>query len=310
MKYQLYKLSFDSPVHFGKNLLNSSERTLCSDTVFSALCSEIAREGSEEVNRFVSLFRENKLIISDAFPYINSKLFLPKPYIHIEHEQNSDSSVVRKAYKKLSYIEVNQFDSYLSGNFDVMSAVSMNELGKSSVKISAAVRSESDDTLPYEVGLFSFYPDCGLFLIVGYDSEDAEAMFDMVIEQLGLSGIGGKRSSGYGRFTYEKIAADDWLVNRLTNTTGTIMLLNTALPKDDELERVIKDARCSLIKRSGFVTSPSYSDTWQRKKDIYMFKSGSCFMEPFEGDIYDVSNSSGKHPVYRYGKPLMMRVSV
>lgn len=310
MKYQLFKLSFSTPVHFGKNLLNSSEYTLCSDTIFSALCSEVAREGEEAVDRFVSLFKDNKLVMSDAFPYIKDKFFLPKPYIHIEREENNDSSVVRKAYKKLSFIGFDEFDSYLSGKFDVMSAVSMSELGKSSVKISAAVRSDKEETLPYEVGLFSFYENCGLYLIVGSDSEDAEAMFDMVMEQLGLSGIGGKRSSGYGRFAYEKIAAGDWLVSRLADTIGNKMLLNTALPKDDELESVMGEARYSLIKRSGFVTSTSYSDTWQRKNDIYMFKSGSCFQESFEGDIYDVSNGSGKHPVFRYGKPLMMRVSV
>lgn len=310
MKYQLYKLSFSTPVHFGKNLLNSSEYTLCSDTIFSALCSEVAREGEEAVDRLVSLFRENKLVISDAFPYINDKFFLPKPYMRIEREENDDSSVVRKAYKKLNYIDADQFDSYLNGKFDIMSAASMSELGKSSVKISAAVRSDKEETLPYEVGLFAFYANCGLYLIVGYDSDDAEALFDMVIEQLGLSGIGGKCSSGYGRFSCEKIAATDWLVNRLADTNGTKMLLNTALPKADELDRIVGDARYSLIKRSGFVTSTSYSDTWQRKNDIYMFKSGSCFSEQFEGDIYDVSNGVGKHPVYRYGKPLMMRVSL
>lgn len=310
MKYQLYKLSFSTPVHFGKNLLNSSEYTLCSDTIFSALCSEVAREGEEAIDRFVSLFKDNKLVMSDAFPYIKDKFFLPKPYIHIEREENNDSSIVRKAYKKLSFIGFDEFDSYLSGKFDVMSAVSMSELGKSSVKISAAVRSDKEETLPYEVGLFSFYENCGLYLIVESDSEDVEVLFDMVIEQLGLSGIGGKRSSGYGRFSYEKIAADDWLIGRLTDAAGRMMLLNTALPKDDELESVMNGARYSLIKRSGFVTSTSYSDTWQRKNDIYMFKSGSCFQESFEGDIYDVSNGSGKHPVFRYGKPLMMRVSV
>lgn len=310
MKYQLYKLSFNTPVHFGKNLLNSSDYTLSSDTIFSALCSEVSRESEAAVDRLVALFRGNELVISDAFPYIYDELFLPKPYIHIEKEENNDSSVVRKAYKKLNYIGLNLFDSYLSGKFDVMSATSMSELGKSSVKISAAVRNDSEDTLPYEVGLYSFYPNCGLYLIAGYSSDDAEAFFDMCMQQLGLSGVGGKRSSGYGRFSYRKIDADDWLVKRLDDTSGSVMLLNTALPKDNELEEVLNDSRYSLIKRSGFITSPSYSDTWQRKNDIYMFKSGSCFKERFEGDIYDVSNGSGKHPVYRYGKPLMMRVSI
>ena len=86
------------------------------------------------------------------------------------------------------------------------------------------------------------------------------------------------------------------------------MLLNTALPKESELEDALLFADYSLIKRSGFVSSSNYSDSWQRKKDLIMFKSGSCFEKRFEGDVFDVSNGSGTHPVYRYGKPMLMRI--
>ena len=49
------------------------------------------------------------------------------------------------------------------------------------------------------------------------------------------------------------------------------------------------------------------SREWRRKKDLYVFNSGSTFTEKFEGDICDVS-SGGAHPVYRYAKPLWLGV--
>ena len=37
MDYKIYKLKFKTAVHFGNGMLNSSERVLRADTLFSAL---------------------------------------------------------------------------------------------------------------------------------------------------------------------------------------------------------------------------------------------------------------------------------
>ena len=64
-----------------------------------------------------------------------------------------------------------------------------------------------------------------------------------------------------------------------------------------------------LIKRSGFISSQTYADTFRKKKELYCFKAGSCFSHKFDGDIFDLSEG-GNHPVYRYAKPLMMGVDI
>ena len=73
--------------------------------------------------------------------------------------------------------------------------------------------------------------------------------------------------------------------------------------------QVLDDSRYLLVKRSGFIDSYTYSKEQRRKKDIYLFKSGSCFNNTYQGDIYNVS-SGGSHPVYKYAKPLFMGVEV
>ena len=309
MNYLIYRLKFTSPVHFGKSMLSDSEYVLCSDTVFSALCMEAVRMGSETLDRFISIARSNELQISDALPYIGDKLLLPKPNLLVEHDVEENSSVIKKAYKKLKYITIDDFESYLNGSFDVLNSVQMDELGVSALKISASIRNENNETTPYEVGTFSFYDDCGLYLLSGFESEEAKALFESLMEQLQHSGLGGKRSSGYGRFEYSTMTPDEWLVERINGESEVYMLLNKALPKDSEIEEVLEGANYLVINRGGFVASSHYSDSMQRKRELVMFKSGSCFNSRFDGDVFDVSTKAGSHPVYRYGKPMLMRIS-
>ena len=309
MNYSIYKLKFTAPVHFGKKQLSDSEFVLCSDTVFSALCLETVRMGTGVLDELISLAKSDAIQLSDALPYIGDKYLLPKPNVFVEHGKDENSSVLKKAYKKLKNISIKDFDSYLSGSFDVLSAVQLSELGVSSLKVSASIRNEEGETTPYEVGTYSFNDDCGLYMIVGYSDIKAKDLLYSLMEQLQYSGLGGKRSSGYGRFVFEVIEPDPWITSRLNCDANRYMLLNTALPTESEMDGVIDAANYSLVKRSGFVSSSGYSDTWQRRKDIVMFKAGSCFDRRFQGDIYDVSTDAGSHPVYRYGKPMFMRIS-
>lgn len=309
MKYVIYKLRFTAPVHFGKTALSNSECTLCSDTLFSALCSEAVGGSQDKLDEVVNYVRNGVIKISDALPYFNDEYYLPKPYIFIERLSDGDS-VSRKAYKTLKYVPLKDYESYLKGEYDVLSSPSINEIGVSSVKISASIRNDDNETKPYEVGTFTFNVNCGLYIIVGCDNEVCEALMDDLMMLVSCSGLGGKRSSGYGRFTYDKCVADAWLVNRLCDKSDSLMLLNTAFPKETELEEALVGAQYSLIRRGGFVASSNYADSWQRKKDMVMFKSGSVFCRSFFGDVYDVSTNVGKHPVYRYGKPFFMRIDV
>ena len=310
MDYSIYRLKFTAPVHFGKNSLSDSEYTLCSDTVFSALCMEAVQMGTGVLDELVDSAKASRICLSDAFPYIGDKLLIPKPYVFVEHGEEENSSVIKKAYKRLKYITIDDLDSYIAGSFDVLNAVQPGDLGVPSLKISASIRNDEGETTPYEVGTYSFYEGCGLYLIIGYSDDEAKSLIDSLFTQLQHSGLGGKRSSGYGRFTYEVTESGEWLKTALSGESERYMLLNTALPVDGEPDTVIANADYSLVKRGGFVASAGYSDSWQRKKDLIMFKSGSCFDRRFDGDIYDVSTDAGSHPVYRYGKPMLMRISI
>ena len=309
MEYQLYQFRFSSGVHFGSGSLDQSEYTFCADTLFSALCQAAIRLGQETLETLVEFAEEGSLLFSDAFPYMKEELFLPKPIMHVERtEKEARDSSVKKAYKKMKYVPVSDFDAYLKGNFSVEKAEALDQFGAYQMKTSAAVRG-LEESMPYRVRTFRFREGNGLYIICGYQEKDRKELLEDLMEYLMLDGLGGKRSSGLGRFECVPVKMNGILAKRLEETFSRYMTLSISLPQFQELDEVLKDADYLLQKRSGFVASSQYSAEWMRKKDAYLFAAGSCFSRSYRGCILDVS-SGGLHPVYRYAKPFFMGVSL
>ncbi len=306
MDYKIYKFRFSGMVHFGSSSLDDSNPSFMADTLFSALCHEAIKQGNDSLKRLYDLAAAGDIVMSDAFPYISDRLYLPKPYMRIEGRESAGDSVVKKAYKKLKYIPVDKFDAYLRGEFDILNESAM-DIGKPSLKVSVSIRGEGE-TKPYRVGMYSFFEGNGLYIIVGYNRDEYISFVEELLIALSYSGIGGKRNSGLGRFDLLQAKMPDSIRMRLAGNARKKMLLSSALPREDELECAMKDASYAVIKRSGFVASDSYAHEYTKKNDLYVFKAGSCFINEFSGDIYDVSTERGNHPVYRYEKPMFLEV--
>ena len=315
MKYQVLKLTFAGTVHFGIGILESGIGTFCADTLFSALCTEaLAREGEYGITALKDAAKSGKLVLSDAFPFSGNELFLPKPAVPVQSKTVSDhaDSTVRKQFKKLRYMPVSALGSYLSGTLspeecrkytNQTNAVGAPYL-QTNVRIYDNREKEPD---PYYIGGYRFREQCGLWVLIGTAEADAEKLLSL-FRSLSTTGIGGKISSGFGRFTVTVSEPDDALKKMIdTDEEGTWMTLSICLPNESEMCRIIENASYSIVKRGGFIASETYAEKAQKKNDFYMLTAGSCFAERFQGDVYDVS-AGGSHPVYQYGIPLMMRV--
>lgn len=309
MKYKVYKLKFLTAVHFGNGSLEDVDYTFCADTLFSALCQEASKLENDSLQELYRFVREGKLIFSDAFPYRGETYYLPKPMKRIERENQEASSLEKKAYKKLKYIAVEDFQSYLEGRYEILKEDKNDSFGNFDMKVAASIRGE-EETKPYRIGQFFFKDDCGLYFVIGYKENQDLYLVEELLENLTYSGIGGKRTSGLGRFELFTGKIPPELLKRLTTKGTTYMSLSVALPKEEELETAMQEADYLLLKRSGFVSSDTFAKEHMRKKDLYVFKAGSCFKTVFSGDVYDVSGHKGAHPVYRYAKPMFMEVSV
>lgn len=314
MATKTVKLIFRRPVHFGQGRLSDSGYTCDAATLFSALFIEALHVGAQD--ELLEAARCGELVLSDAFPFIGSNLYLPKPMVapgvFDSHNQERETlegrqdSRERKANKKLAYVPAERYADYLSGNFDSLTELDRFHLGEVSLQTKVNLtRSDGDDARPYFVGGYSFAQGAGLYFLVQGDYDLAP-----LLEQLSYAGIGGKRTSGYGQFTYQVDEADP--VGQVTSKakhTGTSVLLATSAPRSDELQDELLDgARYRLVHRGGFVQSASHSKTPQKKRDMYLFAAGSTFSHRFEGDVFDVNATPGSHPVYRYAKALWMEV--
>lgn len=309
MKFKIFKMNFTGAVHFGEGGLTTSGDTLMADTVFAALCTEAAMQGGGILDKLVDSAAGGKLLISDALPYIGKTLYLPKPVLEVRGREEGNSAI-KKALKKLRYIPAGKLDIYLRGDLDIAEeARSFHDSFSCQDLIEKVTVPEDEITRPYAVAVRRFQKGSGLYICVGYDTEETCDMFSELFENLSYSGIGGKRSSGYGRFEVMVSGGGEVLIQKLQDTNAEkYMSLSVSLPSEGELDDVIAGASCLTVKRSGWVGSVSYADTMRKKKDLYMLAAGSVFTRRFSGDIFDVSEG-GKHPVYRYGKPMLMAIS-
>lgn len=302
MYNMLYKLTFSSPVHFGKGRLNSSDVGITADTLFSAIFKELIKEDEKKAHSFYTACKTGAITFTDLFPYSEDKYFIPKPFVHVEAAVKGDSSV-KKSFKKLSFIPFEDLPIYMSGNYDPKKTV---EFGISSVRTRVAVNYEGDN-LPYNVGLWQFNNNSGLYLLARANEED-HYLFGDALYSLEYTGIGGKISSGLGKFTCVEETPSKQMEDSISQTGSLYMTLATAMATNEELEDTLAGATFNIVKRSGFVASEKYSETPLKKRDMYCFSSGSCFKNRFNGDIFDVSTEEGSHPVYRYARPFFITV--
>ena len=277
MNYTLYCLEFINGVHFGRGNLDSSEITFHADTLFSALFQEALKMKKQD--RFLKQVSDGKIIFSDAFPYIGKNYYIPKPMIAVQTEDES---------KQGEHME------------------DMKYLGLYDMKVSVGIHG-MEEPEPFRVNTWNFNTGTGLYVLSGYENESDRELLDELFEGLQYTGIGGKKSSGLGRFIYKVCKVPEDMMGYLKKKSEKNILLSTALPEDEELEQVIKDSSYLLIKRSGFVDSSEYALQQMRKRDLYVFSSGSCFAHTFRGRIIEERNG-GKHPVFRYAKAFFMGV--
>lgn len=321
MNYCLYQLQFNTAVHFGGSdsalSLYQSEDHFRADTLFSSLChTALQLEGTEGLNRLVGLAKRGELLLSDAMPWAGNRFFLPKPIFspHAAPELPGDR---RKALKKLAWLPVEQFDSYCdtlkTGSLFEGTALPFGvpmETAKASVP-------ELGDATPYPVGLFQFQPGSGLYFLAGFQNLSDSKWLSCLIRALGLGGMGGKVSAGYGKFSVSdeiclnacSDAQAQWLYHALAQPAPSAMLLTTSLPTDDELDAALEGASYQLIRRAGFVASDTYSQTPRKKQTQFFLSAGSVLNHRFSGELYEIG-FRGAHPVLRYSRPMFLGVAL
>lgn len=307
MKYNIYKMYFKTGVRCGTGKTESNSIEIPSDIIFSALINEASRVSGETLNEVLGYFKDRKIRMSDAFPFIGEEYLLPKPLISFE--KNTGDSSEKKLYKKITHIPISDFSKYVEGSSDPQEILDKTEnLGIRQIDTKIMKRPEGDNEI-YNLSYFRFNEESGLYFIFGFEDENQMKLFESLIEALGYTGIGGKKTSGLGKFEVVKKDLPKEISNKIDSEKAN-MLLTSSMAREDELENIDEDANYALIRRGGFIYSEGEegkNTTVKRKRTMHFFKSGSIFNEKFEGDIFRVDDGF-VHPVYRYAVPMWLEV--
>jgi len=326
MIYLLYKLKFPNGIHVGANSsLELTSTTVSSDVFYSAFYAEYIRIFGENDRELFQLTENDEFKVSDLLPFKEMKtetfFYVPKPFVNdIERKQSNDENeqvVDRKKVKKLSYIPASRLKEYFEfletgKNFPEID----DDFGEKELHTKNKVSRIGEDTELYNVEVFRFNKDSGLYFIVQLP-EKWQEKFENVLESLSLTGIGGKKSAGYGQFEVGELKTKDFKADMIfldtslkkSTNTGRYLLLSSYLPQKDEIEKIKnKENGYQLIKRSGFVNSPKYSENPQKRKQVYMISSGAVLNFKPAGRLADLK-LHGNHSIYRMGKPIVIGVT-
>ena len=330
MRYYVFPFSFKAPVHFGNTsdggTLEKVQITISSDTLFSAMVNEIGYN-TDEVSWLVEAVCQNKIKVSSLHPFIDTKeemqLFLPKPMlkrtdVYEEITNRKLSCEKAKEYKKIKRIShVRTSDLHGSNSkFDPKSVKEQPYFGQ--FMTAQRVNLREEQRLPYVVGSYTFKEGAGLYCIVGVENADDVQRIRCIFESLGLTGIGGKRSSGYGQFIVkseidlenlsDKSEDQHALLHLLHQQGNLYMSLSAVTPKEKEVSCLSKGTY-KLIRRSGFVYSESISAPYKRNS-FYALQEGSCMPYPLEGQMVELCSEKSPHPIYKNMKGFWLGVNI
>ncbi|MFV0440626.1 MAG: type III-A CRISPR-associated RAMP protein Csm4 [Lachnospirales bacterium] len=335
MERYIYQLEFTTPVRFGESEhsvhLSNCSYVADASLLYSAISNEwVSIFGVEDYEKFVEKVKKDEFTLSGLLPYFDDELYVPKPILYVERDalnkekDDANSSEIKKKMKKLNFIPISHFNDYLDFVKGV-SDLSFDYVSSFATEISntrASISRESDvDTLPYVVSGYKFHEKSGLYFIIE-TCENLKEKLDVIMKSLSLTGIGGKRSSGFGKFElvdeayildeeYPLYSCDEHLARLIDVKGDYYMSLSIVKPSYTDMSDFIDNENFyKLTKKSGFVFSKDYAKNHLKKKDSYVFDMGSCFCKKLDGSLVDVSTNQGTHPVYLYGKSLYLGVKL
>jgi len=162
----------------------------------------------------------------------------------------------------------------------------------------------------YEIEQVFFAEGCGMAVLCQERLEGAAQEFGELLQELGESGLGGKRSSGLGQFTVSGPVA---LTLPEPKNPKRMVLLSRYRPSQDELAAGVlgAEARYELVSVGGYFHSLEPGIIDQLRAKVWFLKEGSLLQLPSAGQpigtICDVRPRTVSHPVWRYGLSLGVR---
>jgi CRISPR-associated protein Csm4 len=353
-RYVLAKFNFeDNRVHFGgyddQLGLDGALPHLLADTLFSALCHGwLMCYGQAELESLLKAFRSDcpPWRMSDGFPYLtettSATAYLPKPVSPLPHPDEKQysaevqsSSSFKKKLKKLQFLQAEDITRFLNRELDENSLGDYpTDLWLEATVPHVAVNRGIGDPAPYRVNYLQFLHKkdkaSGIWVLFDLGSVNSHWLPKLkeILTMLGeTTGIGGRKSTGAGRFILEW-SDDDQMAEKLlkniqnysglsfhpgTNDDQILLSITNPTPAEALKLKQPGNARYQLVNRRGFhySTDPGWPGL-VKKKPVAMLLAGSMIKGGIQGRLIDVTpvlqEGNPPHQLYRYGLGLTLGV--
>lgn len=327
--------------------LEETSETMASDSLFAALATQAAlsdlSRSSDGAPAWVAPFAAGQppLRHSSLLPAIGNLPLLPCPLLPLHLPETSAVSV--KQLKKLRYLSPLLFGAVCRGE-PLPAQIVILQQGKVwlsedearqlptpwkpvnearetwRARLQATLLWEveatprvtldrlSNASAYYEVGRVVFAPSAGLCLLTTFADPDAKAPFERLLTLLGESGLGGKRTNGYGLCRWQ--TGEPLTLPSVENPRRAV-LLSRFVPADEELA-LVRDERSTyqLVSVGGWCMTAD--GVALRRSSIMMLSEGSVIAVNGQlprGRLVDVRiDATAPHPVYRSGLALAVGI--
>ena len=313
MIFDIYKLSFKSPLHLSKGKLNSyesSDVTLHSDTIKSALfVSMLQLYNVAEANNFMETVN-----VSSAFPFNELGCWLPKPLsFSFGALETSDN---RKKLKQIKFFTSAQYTQVLNGETPILDKDFLQpKVWKSDITQRVKINYYKDSEPFYLEKLYPENENSGLyfiFLLNGFEAAKLNAAMNL----LGDNGFGLQRTLGNGQFEPTKSNLE---IELPENSTAWVSLSLYRPKNKEEIGNVLEKSSYQYIKRGGWISSPEHEEHLSiRKQAVMMFTEGSVFgfeerrnsilIKGMKENLRPLWNEEKLHNVYRDGNAIFLPI--
>lgn len=330
MQLSVFRLQPHGAFHFGVQGIDMESvlETCPSDTLYAALTWHAIQRGDSWARDASNTAPTPPFCVSSCFPYVNDIQLLPLPLLPPQKDEEQQRGE-RKKFKNIRFVSLDVFKHLLhGGSLRVFFAadrgaflqngkvlVSKPELDRSGWNTDhviwqheaiphVSVDRVSNASAYYETAQIRFNGGCGLSVLANGDA----ATLLPLLQDVGISGLGGRRSKGVGQFEVEQHDS----IDLPSNTSERLILLSRYLPTRPELERGVLGnlAAYSLEDVTGWLYAPGTRA--QRRQNIWMLAAGSTIqrIDSLKGDIVDLkpqyANQAGEpiHPIWRHGLAL------
>jgi CRISPR-associated protein Csm4 len=300
MKTYAIKMYFNTPLHIGEQGLGMEEADtiIHSDTLYSAI--------HHTWLKFELVNSPLPITISSAYPFVDHTYYLPKPGLE---PPGFDNTEIRESYaksvKSTAFLSHNTFKKWISREaVDYTGMEAESQLLAKHISNTVRPRVKIDrinsQTALYFVGEVTFTRGrAGLYFIVRC-MEDVYKKLQVVMRVLADEGLGGERSSGYGRFDVQFM--ENFMIPEVNNGSKYVSISLYYPASEKEFKGAMESYQ--LYRRGGWTTG---EDVNYPHKRVTMFSEGSVFNKKVTGTVIDVSPAGVKHPVYRYGKAFLVQ---